>query len=218
MTRRTQMAYEALFEEVLNFTADMGLALNPKTVSTDFELAAINAIRSLLPLLDVHGCLFHLCQSVCRRVQHLGLSVLNKNGVGGFAIKVRQLAALSFLPIKEVRDAYASLKPLFPQEYSALLQWWEDNYLLGKSRRRVTEGNTAVIIRAPSVLMPSLWNVLALAQNRFPRGNNAVEAWHQRWEIVGGFPPQIITSVLEGPLKEVKCRGPKANGHLDSAR
>ncbi|CAN7943601.1 unnamed protein product [Ixodes hexagonus] len=101
MTRRTQMAYDALFEEVLNFAADMGLALNPKTVSTDFELAAINAIRSLLPSSDVHGCLFHL-------EQHLGLAVLYKNYVGGFAIKVRQLAALSFLSTEEVRDAYAS--------------------------------------------------------------------------------------------------------------
>ncbi|KAH7972827.1 hypothetical protein HPB52_017735 [Rhipicephalus sanguineus] len=53
MTRRTQVAYEALFEEVLNFAADTGLALNPKTVSTDFELAAINAIRTLLPSSDV---------------------------------------------------------------------------------------------------------------------------------------------------------------------
>ncbi|CAN7989387.1 unnamed protein product [Ixodes hexagonus] len=94
MTRRAQMAYEALFEEVVNFAADMGLALNPKTASTDFVLAAINAIRSLLPSSDVHGCLFHLCQSVWRKVQHLGLAVLYKNDVGGFAIKVRQLAAL----------------------------------------------------------------------------------------------------------------------------
>ncbi|KAL1430195.1 hypothetical protein MTO96_015311 [Rhipicephalus appendiculatus] len=71
MTRRTQMAYEALLEKVLNFAADMGLALKPKTVSTDFELSTINAIRSLLPSSEVHGCLFHLCQSVWRRVQHL---------------------------------------------------------------------------------------------------------------------------------------------------
>ncbi|KAL1437141.1 hypothetical protein MTO96_049129 [Rhipicephalus appendiculatus] len=137
MTRRTQMAYEALLEEVLNFAADVGLALNSKTVSTDFDLAAINAIRSLLPSSEVHGCLFHLCQSVWRRVQHLGLAVLYKNDVDGFAIKVRQLAALSFLPTEEVRDKYASLKPLFPQEASDLLRWWEDHFLLGKSRRRV---------------------------------------------------------------------------------
>ncbi|KAH7953648.1 hypothetical protein HPB49_010856 [Dermacentor silvarum] len=91
MTRRTQMAYEALFEEVLNFAADMGLALNPKTVSADFELAAINAIRSLLPLSDVHGCLFHLYKFVWRRVRHLGLAVLYKNDVDGFAIKVKRL-------------------------------------------------------------------------------------------------------------------------------
>lgn len=180
------MAYEALFEEVLNFAADMGLALNPKTVSTDFELAAINAIRTLLPSSDVHGCLFHLCQSVWRRVQHLVLAVLYKNDVDGFAIKVRQLAALSFLPTEEVRDAYASLKPLFPQEASDLLRWWEDNYLLGKSRRRVAGGNSTVVIRTPPIFPPSLWNVLALTQDGFPRGNNAVEAWHRRWEILVG--------------------------------
>ncbi|KAH7972602.1 hypothetical protein HPB52_013888 [Rhipicephalus sanguineus] len=140
------MAHEALFEKVLNFATDVGLALNPSTVGTDFELAAINAIRTLLPSSDVHGCLFHMCQSVWRRVQHLALAVLYKNDVDGFTIKVRQLAALLFLPIEEVQDAYASLKPLFPQEASDLLRWWEDNYLLGRSCRRVAGANSTVIV------------------------------------------------------------------------
>ncbi|KAL1441094.1 hypothetical protein MTO96_008839 [Rhipicephalus appendiculatus] len=104
------------------------------------------------------------------------LAVLYINDVDGFAIKVRQLAALSFLPTEKVRDAYASLKPLFPQEASDLLRWWEDHYLLGKSRRRVAGGNSTVIIRRPPIFPPSLWNVLALTQDGFPRGNNAVEA------------------------------------------
>ncbi|KAM7307695.1 hypothetical protein ISCGN_011331 [Ixodes scapularis] len=103
----------------------------------------------------------------------IGLAVLYKSDVGGFAVKVRQLAPLSFLPTEEIRDADASLKPLFTQEASDLLRWSEDNYLLGKSRRRAAADNTAVIIRSPPVFPPSLWNVLALAQNGFPRRNSA---------------------------------------------
>ncbi|KAH6925734.1 hypothetical protein HPB50_009270 [Hyalomma asiaticum] len=138
MTRRTQVAYEALFEEVLNFAADMGLALNPKTVSTDFELAAINAIRTTL----------------------------------------------------------------FPQEASDLLRWWEENYLLGKSRRRVAGGNSTVVIRTPPIFPPSLWNVLALTQDGFPTGNNAVEAWHRRWEILVGAQHVSVFRVITTMKRE----------------
>ncbi|KAH7934890.1 hypothetical protein HPB52_001832 [Rhipicephalus sanguineus] len=69
---------------------------------------------------------------------------------------------------------------------SDLLRWWEDNYLLGKSRHGVAGGNSTVIIRSPPIFPPSLWNVLALTQDGFPRGNNAVQALHRRWEILVG--------------------------------
>ncbi|KAH7938472.1 hypothetical protein HPB49_024062 [Dermacentor silvarum] len=42
--------------------------------------------------------------------------------------------------------------------------------------------NHAAVISGPV----SLWDVLALAQNGIPRGNDAVEAWHRRWDILVG--------------------------------
>ncbi|KAH7944599.1 hypothetical protein HPB52_021814 [Rhipicephalus sanguineus] len=98
---------------------------------------------------------------------------------------------LNDAPIWLMDGTFKTVSPLFEQLYtiheaSDLLRWWEDNYLLGKSRRRVAGGNSTVIIRSSPIFPPSLWNVLALTQDGFPRGNNAVEAWHRRWEILVG--------------------------------
>lgn len=126
--------------------------------------------------------------------------MLYKNDVGGFTIKVRQLAAVSFLPTEEVRDAYniCVLETPIPARTSDLSRWWEDKYLLWKSPRRAAGGNTAVITRSPPVFPPSLWNVLALAQNGFTRGHNAVEAWHQRREVlVGGHHVSVFRLIMK---------------------
>ena len=78
VTQRTQMACEALLEEVLNFAADFGLALNLKTMSTDFELAAIKLYSVVAPVVRCAQFLFHLCQSVWRSAAPRNGSALQK--------------------------------------------------------------------------------------------------------------------------------------------
>ena len=46
----------------------------PDRVVTDFEVAAMNAIRAELPAVRVNGCYFHFTQSLWRKIQELGLS------------------------------------------------------------------------------------------------------------------------------------------------
>lgn len=79
------------------------------------------------------GCLFHLCQSAWRKLQSLGLSVeygINEN----FSIKVRQMLALAFLPENEIPDAFKEVKKIMPENAKEFVQWFEDNYTLGKLR------------------------------------------------------------------------------------
>ena len=47
-----------------------------KQLATDFEFAAIDAFRITYPNSTITGCYFHLCQSVLRRTQELGLRML----------------------------------------------------------------------------------------------------------------------------------------------
>ena len=44
-----------------------------KTFITDFELAAIKAIRTVFPDAVIRGCSFHFRQALMRRIQHEGL-------------------------------------------------------------------------------------------------------------------------------------------------
>ena len=43
---------------------------------TDFEIAAMDAFRVTYPNSTITGCYFHLCQSVLRKTQQLGLCTL----------------------------------------------------------------------------------------------------------------------------------------------
>jgi len=45
----------------------------PRTVLVDFEKAATNAFSGQFPDATVTGCYFHLCQSVIRKVNEIGL-------------------------------------------------------------------------------------------------------------------------------------------------
>ena len=45
----------------------------PDVILLDFEIAAMNAFRATFPNSTVTGCYFHLCQSVLKKTQELGL-------------------------------------------------------------------------------------------------------------------------------------------------
>ncbi|KAK8393523.1 hypothetical protein O3P69_006690 [Scylla paramamosain] len=67
---------------------------NAETILTDFENAAQNAFRQVHPNADIKGCLFHLGQSVQRKVAELGLKVDYESSVE-FNMSVKSLVALS---------------------------------------------------------------------------------------------------------------------------
>ena len=48
--------------------------MNPKFVMVDFEQAAIKAFKEVFPGSQVTGCLFHLSQSINRKINEKGLS------------------------------------------------------------------------------------------------------------------------------------------------
>ena len=73
MTKRTQAMYSAVLRSLIQSARDMfNVDLAPRSVSTDFEKASINALEEVFPNVDVTGCHFHLGQSVLRKVNELG--------------------------------------------------------------------------------------------------------------------------------------------------
>ena len=74
MTRRTQSMYVAIFTTLVERASLLpGVELEPSVIVTDFEKAAMNAFAEIFTRATVNGCHFHLCQSVLRKVNELGL-------------------------------------------------------------------------------------------------------------------------------------------------
>ncbi|CAB4444195.1 unnamed protein product [Rhizophagus irregularis] len=80
----------------------------------------------------------------------------------------------SFLPSQEIPAAFNILKPQMPQEANDLVQWFEDNYVLGRIRREMRNG---YVVRSALPFPPQLWSVYDSIQLGIPRTQNVVEAW-----------------------------------------
>ena len=80
----------------------------PQIMLLDFENAAQNAFRLAYPNASVKGCLFHLSQSVIRKVGELGLKSQFESNPE-FNMAVKSLMALSFVPLDDVLPRFHEL-------------------------------------------------------------------------------------------------------------
>ena len=69
---------------------------------------------------------------------------------------LRHLFALAFLPPEEIPTVFDILKPRMPPEACNVVQWFEDNYIYGRIRRQMLNGN---VIRDSPLFPPALWSV-----------------------------------------------------------
>lgn len=72
---------------LINVSRANRLQFNPEKIFIDFEIAVIEAVNYILPLTQVHGCLFHFTQSIWRKVQEFGL-------VNEYKIQIHKLKEL----------------------------------------------------------------------------------------------------------------------------
>lgn len=82
-----------------------GLPLHPQSFVCDFELSLINALHAEFPNAAVHGCYFHFCQSLWRKVQELGLAVAYRQDMSLKKV-IRKLMSIGYLPLAIVRNTF----------------------------------------------------------------------------------------------------------------
>lgn len=145
--------------------------LNPRKISCDYELAAINAFQEAFPACEILGCFFHLVKNMRK---HLGnLQLLGRyNNDADFALYARMVTSLAFVPIHDLDTAVDELATEIPLELQPLLQWFEDSYL-GRPNRR---GNG----RNRPIFPPETWSVYTRVLTDTDRTNNHAEAAHRR--------------------------------------
>lgn len=168
--------YNALLSKLVQLSSERFLInLSAKFLSTDFELASINAFQEVFPGVVVNGCHFHLCQAVIRKVADMGHKRTYRDDEQ-FAIHVRMLMALAFLPTDSVKDGFALIQSTAPVSAAEVVEYFNSTYVNGP----VIRGSGVTAVRRPPMFPPTLWNVAERFRNLMPTTNNHVEAWHRR--------------------------------------
>jgi hypothetical protein len=194
MSERSTNSYVRVLTEINNLRAN----LRPLSIMTDFEHAALLAFRRVYPDAEQRGCFFHMSQCIWRRLQQIeGLQ--DKYTIDPeFALSIRQLAALAFVPVVDIVKAFDDLlDSTFFQENEELVRdlvnYFEDTWI-GRPTRRGR--------RSEPAFSHSLWNCYDAVLHDLPKTNNAIEGWHRSFsELLGAHHPSIW-KFIEGLQKE----------------
>ncbi|KAJ8298556.1 hypothetical protein KUTeg_023899 [Tegillarca granosa] len=155
MSRRRTSDYVKVFDVIINLLPRRSAV---QTIVADFEKAAWAAVRQATPGVTVRGCYFHWSQAIWRKVQEDGLQTRYNDDNATYNI-VRKLLALPFLPVQEVRHAFATVtSSVNDDKVMELVDYMERNWI---------DGATFPI---------PTWNVFQVAD----RTNNDLEGWHRR--------------------------------------
>lgn len=122
----------------------------------------MKAIRKVFPDSNLHGCNFHFAQNIWRHVQEVGLQVKYSEDPD-FALNIRYLLALPFVPINDVDMAFDAItssdfyididKKEHNTAIQTLLSYVESTYV-GRFDRRGK--------RRPGMFPINLWNLCDL--------------------------------------------------------
>jgi hypothetical protein len=167
---KSQGIYAEFFRKVRQHTHG-----EPELIISDFEIAAINACRDqFMRTTEMGGCLFHLTQSIFRRIQG-NPEVYERyraNTPDGAKVRkaLRSIGALAFLRTAEVWPTFSLLRGQFAMGDSVreIFSYFQENYL----------GYDFNDVRFP---IP-FWNVRERFLSAQPRTNNQKEGWHYRFK------------------------------------
>lgn len=180
LPNKSELTYSHLFDQLKILEPTVA----PQSIMTDFELSAINAIGNHFPNANRRGCFFHFNQSIYRHIQSNGLQHRYETD-GDFALQIRMLPALAFVPTGNIVQAFDDLidHGQFLLESQPVVDYFEDTWI-GRPNR----GNRRRLPRFPH----DLWNCYDAVIDGLPKTNNSVEGWHRGFvELVGGHHPTI---------------------------
>jgi len=191
MTSKSQACYVSLFQALRDLAVADNFVLRPDFVLTDFERAAMNAVTDVFPGAQSKGCHFHLAQIIFRKIQSLGMAT-RYNTDPAFRHRLRQLAALAFLPSAEIPNAFRNIiVPLLRNDCRELLKWFAINYVTGDGR-----------VGSEPKFAPIIWSVNDNNELGFPRTSNHCEAWHNRWDNLLNGAHVGIYNIIENIREE----------------
>ena len=208
-----QVVYEELFRAVMTKCENLGFNLNPTIIITDFEMAVMQACRTVFGAqIQNHGCFFHLTQATWRKVTSLGLIEIYKQRED-IKLFCGMMDGLAFLPPADIPVGMEFLKGNVPEELEELLTYFDTTYVSGTAREIQPPAvhphlplPPVVTIRTPPLFPPPVWNVREITLNDGHRTNNICEAWNIGYQnLVGHKHPSLWSSIEAIKMDEALC-------------
>jgi hypothetical protein len=75
-----------------------------------------------------HGCFFHYCQALYKKIQSLGLSTAYLDDED-IRLACRSAMALALLPVEHVEEAFQLLKENSPEEMVEFFEYYQKQWL-----------------------------------------------------------------------------------------
>ena len=196
LSTKKEDIYKSFLKELRTALGDR--EIKTEVVITDFEKAAINVVDSELTI-PYGGCYFHLRKNLLKKAYKLGLQ--KKLGTEiDFQRKFKFLSVLSFFPPSAFETLSASFEP--DHNVQQLLEYFGKNYVKGSTSRIMRQGR---IIVNPPKYPPEFWSVSSRTELGFPRTQNAIESWHNRFNILVGECHPNPYSLVEEFREEGHC-------------
>lgn len=167
LKNKDKKTYNLFFSFLKNKRKD----LNPKNITIDFEMAAINSFLEVFESTVIYGCFFHFCQAIWRKIQEIGLQKWYKESTENSNL-IKKFNALAYLPESDVKTGFYTLVESVSQESFILLKkffiYFEKTWI----------GNVEAGRFQNPLFSIKMWNVYNRVLNDLPRTNNSVEGWH----------------------------------------
>ena len=148
----------------------------------------------------MYGCFYHLCSNMWKRIQQSGLQERYINDPE-FALHLRMISALAFLPPNDVQNSFDQLAALIRNQYGndadVVLDYFEDHYV-GRFRVNAQRG-------MPTFPIDS-WNTFHRTDDELPRTNDAVEGWHRGFQAHVSACHPVFWKFPEVLQKEETCQ------------
>ncbi|XP_022182775.1 uncharacterized protein LOC111042454 isoform X1 [Myzus persicae] len=167
--------------------------LHATSLSYDFELGVITAIKNSFENINIFGCYFHSSQNFLKKVGELHL-ISKYNNEANFCGATIPIIALAFIPLCDLDIAADELVDELSDELIQLFEWFEEFYI-GKKNRRIGR-------RKPRY-SHEMCNLYQRILNDSDRTNNHAEAASRRLNIQMGTHSTIWTFIAN--LKKIQA-------------
>ncbi|KAI5643243.1 FLYWCH zinc finger domain-containing protein [Phthorimaea operculella] len=209
MNKKTEHIYNIFFEILKSHTfSKLEITLAPRVIMTDFEKAAINACRLAFPQSLHKCCYFHLKQNLWK---HIELAELSSDYINDseFALQMRHIASLAYLPASKIPQAFQLLKEkVLPKKAIKVTNWFEKTYISGRFKSSKGKGQKkslkTIFKKKPARFPPAIWSLADSIECGVPSTQNSVESWHSRWNTLLNHKKMTIFKTLLEVKKEQK--------------